>query len=82
VLYEHEAVVEAAVVGRPDERWGEVPVAYVVPSQSGTTTPDDLIDHCRRQLARFKVPKAVVFIDALPRNPSGKVLKRELRDRR
>ena len=82
VLYEHEAVVEVAVVGRPDERWGEVPVAYVVPSPSGTTTPDDLIDHCRRQLARFKVPKAVVFIDALPRNPSGKVLKRELRDRR
>jgi acyl-CoA synthetase (AMP-forming)/AMP-acid ligase II len=79
VLYEHGSVVEAAVVGRPDDRWGEVPVAYVVVSSAGTT-PDDLVEHCRGQLARFKVPKDVVLIDALPRNPSGKVLKRELRD--
>jgi acyl-CoA synthetase (AMP-forming)/AMP-acid ligase II len=79
VLYEHESVVEAAVVGRPDDRWGEVPVAYVVLSSAATTAPEDLIEHCRRQLARFKVPKDVVLIDALPRNPSGKVLKRELR---
>jgi fatty-acyl-CoA synthase len=79
VLYEHESVVEAAVVGRPDERWGEVPVAYVVVSPTATTTPDELVEHCRGQLARFKVPKGVVLIDALPRNPSGKVLKRELR---
>ena len=77
VLYEHEDVLEAAVVGRPDDRWGEVPVAYVVVGPSTTIRPEDLLDHCRRQLARFKVPKAVVFIDALPRNPSGKVLKRE-----
>jgi fatty-acyl-CoA synthase len=79
VLYEHESVVEAAVVGRPDDRWGEVPVAYVVSSSAATTTPEELIEHCRRQLARFKVPKQVVLVDALPRNPSGKVLKRELR---
>ena len=79
VLYEHESVVEAAVVGRPDDRWGEVPVAYVV-LRSAATTPEELIDHCRQQLARFKVPRDVVFIDALPRNPSGKVLKRELRN--
>ena len=82
VLYEHDAVVEAAVVGRPDERWGEVPVAFVV--RRPTARPsrrDELIEHCRGQLAKFKVPKDVVFIDALPRNPSGKVLKRELRDR-
>ena len=77
VLYEHEAVVEAAVVGRPDERWGEVPVAYVVTSTA--TPPEELLALCRSQLAKFKVPKDVVFIDALPRNPSGKVLKRELR---
>jgi acyl-CoA synthetase (AMP-forming)/AMP-acid ligase II len=80
VLYEHEAVVEAAVVGRPDERWGEVPVAFVVVGEAATTTPDDLVEHCRGQLAKYKVPKAVTFVDALPRNPSGKVLKRELRD--
>jgi acyl-CoA synthetase (AMP-forming)/AMP-acid ligase II len=81
VLYEHEAVVEAAVVGCRDERWGEVPVAYVVVRSPATTTPEELIAHCREQLARFKVPKQVVLVDSLPRNPSGKVLKRELRDR-
>jgi acyl-CoA synthetase (AMP-forming)/AMP-acid ligase II len=80
VLYEHESVVEAAVVGRADDRWGEVPVAYVVVSPEATTTPDALVEHCRAQLAKFKVPKVVVLIDELPRNPSGKVLKRELRD--
>jgi acyl-CoA synthetase (AMP-forming)/AMP-acid ligase II len=80
VLYEHPAVLEVAVVGRPDARWGEVPVAHVVRREDATVTEDELIEHCRTQLARFKVPKAVVFLDALPRNPSGKVLKRELRD--
>ena len=80
VLYEHDAVVEAAVVGRPDDRWGEVPVGYVVLTESATTTAEELIELCRSQLAKYKVPRDVFFIDALPRNPSGKVLKRELRD--
>jgi fatty-acyl-CoA synthase len=79
VLYEHHAVLEAAVVGRPDDRWGEVPVAFVVLRPDASATADVLLDHCRDQLARFKVPKAVTFLEALPRNPSGKVLKRELR---
>ena len=79
VLYEHESVVEAAVVGRPDERWGEVPVAFVVVRAGSTTTPDELVEHCRGQLAKYKVPKDVMLVDELPRNPSGKVLKRELR---
>ena len=79
VLYEHDAVLEAAVVGRPDERWGEVPVAYVVLRPSASVAADELIDHCRANLAKFKVPKDVTFLEALPRNPSGKVLKRELR---
>jgi acyl-CoA synthetase (AMP-forming)/AMP-acid ligase II len=79
VLYEHDAVLEAAVVGRPDEKWGEVPVAYVVVREGATVTKDELVEHCRGQLAKFKVPKDVTFLDALPRNPSGKVLKRELR---
>jgi acyl-CoA synthetase (AMP-forming)/AMP-acid ligase II len=80
VLYEHEEVLEAAVVARPDDRWGEVPVAFVVLRANPTATSGELIEHCRRQLAGFKVPKEVVFLDGLPRNPSGKVLKRELRD--
>jgi acyl-CoA synthetase (AMP-forming)/AMP-acid ligase II len=80
VLYEHETVLEAAVVGRPDPRWGEVPVAFVVLRPEADATADELVAHCRRELARFKVPKDVRFLDALPRNPSGKVLKRELRD--
>jgi fatty-acyl-CoA synthase len=79
VLYEHDAVLEVAVVGRPDERWGEVPVGFVVLRQEAMATADELIDHCSSQLARFKVPKAITFVDALPRNPSGKILKRELR---
>ena len=73
-------MLEVAVVGRPDERWGEVPVAFVVLRSGSSATADELTEHCRTQLARFKVPKDVLFLDALPRNPSGKVLKRELRD--
>ena len=79
VLYEHDAVVEVAVVGHPDERWGEVPVAFAVLQPGATATADELIEHCRARLAKFKVPQQVIFIDELPRNPSGKVLKRELR---
>ena len=79
VLYEHPDVVEAAVVGRPHERWGEVPVAHVVLRPDATVDPAGLIEHCRPHLAKFKVPTDVFLIDALPRNPSGKVLKRELR---
>jgi fatty-acyl-CoA synthase len=81
VLYEHDAVLEVAVVGRPDQRWGEVPVAFVSLRPNTTASAEALIQHCRGQLARFKVPKEIRFVDALPRNPSGKVLKRELRDR-
>ena len=81
VLYEHDAVLEAAVVGRPDDRWGEVPVAFVVLRHGASVPPEALLEHCRGQLARYKVPKEVFLLDALPRNPSGKVLKRELRSR-
>jgi acyl-CoA synthetase (AMP-forming)/AMP-acid ligase II len=81
VLYEHEAVSEAAVVGRPDDRWGEVPVGFVALRPGATATADELVAHCRERLAKYKVPKAVTFVDALPRNPSGKVLKRDLRAR-
>ncbi len=79
VLYEHESVLEAAVVGRPHARWGEVPIAFVVLRPTATATADVLLEHCGAHLARFKTPKEIRFLDALPRNPSGKVLKRELR---
>ena len=82
VLYQHPAVLEAAVVATPDERWGEVPKAYVVLKQGQAATAQQLIEFCSAHLAKFKVPRAVEFIAELPRNPSGKVLKRELRQRR
>src|SRR5215472_874233 len=80
VLYECDAVLEAAVVAMADERWGEVPRAFVVLKPGQEITEQALIAHCRSRLAGFKTPKQVVFIDTLPRNPSGKVLKRELRE--
>jgi fatty-acyl-CoA synthase len=79
VLYECDAVLEAAVVAMPDERWGEVPRAFIVLRPGQDITAVALIAHCRARLAGFKTPKEIVFLDALPRNPSGKVLKRELR---
>lgn len=80
VLYEHPAVLEAAVLGQPDPRWGEVPRAFVVLRPGAeATTPQEIIDFCRTRLAKFKVPVRVDVIAALPRTPSGKVLKRNLR---
>lgn len=78
-LYTHEAVAEVAVIGLPDERWIEAVTAVVVPR--GEVTEAELIDHAREKLAHFKAPKRVLFVDELPRNASGKILKRELRDR-
>jgi len=79
-LYECDAVLETAVVAMPDARWGEVPRAFVVLKPGRQLTEQALIAHCRSRLAGFKTPKQVVFLDTLPRNPSGKVLKRELRE--
>lgn len=78
-LYTHEAVAEAAVIGLPDDRWIEAVTAVVV--ARGEVTPDQLTEHVRQKLAPFKAPKRVLFVDELPRNASGKILKRELRDR-
>jgi acyl-CoA synthetase (AMP-forming)/AMP-acid ligase II len=80
VLYEHPAVVEAAVVGAPDPKWGEKVVAVVCLRAAGSADEAELIDFCRERIASYKKPKHVVFIEALPKNASGKVLKRELRD--
>jgi len=78
-LYTHPAVAEAAVIGTPDERWIEAITAFVVVKSE--VTAQELTDHVRTRLAGFKVPKRVVFVDDLPRNASGKLLKRVLRDR-
>ncbi|MGW9023416.1 acyl-CoA synthetase [Streptomyces sp. NPDC055722] len=78
-LYTHPQVAEAAVVGLPDERWIEAVTAVVVPR--GRVTEEELIAHARETLAPFKAPKRVVFVDELPRNTSGKILKRDLRTR-
>lgn len=78
-LYTHERVAETAVIGLPDERWIEAVTAVVV--RNGDVTEAELIEHAREKLAHFKAPKRVLFVDELPRNASGKILKRELRDR-
>lgn len=82
VLAAHPAIVEVAVIGRPHEKWGEVPVAVVALSRGDDPlTLEDLDAFLTDRLARYKHPKAVEIVDALPRNPSGKVLKTELRER-
>jgi fatty-acyl-CoA synthase len=79
VLYTHPAVAEVAVIGTPHDRWIEAITAVVVTRQAATE--DELLAHARERLAPFKLPKAVHFVDELPKNPSGKLLKRELRER-
>jgi fatty-acyl-CoA synthase len=79
VIYELPQVREVAVIGLSDERWGERPVAIVVLGDGATLELPDLASHCRERLAGFKVPKQLIIRDSLPRNPSGKVLKRVLR---
>lgn len=79
VLYQLPQVAEAAVIGLPDATWGECGLAILALKPGMSIDPDAVIAHCRANLAKFKVPKRVAFIDALPRNAAGKVLKRELK---
>jgi long-chain acyl-CoA synthetase len=81
VLGDFPGVADCAVVGHPDEQWGERVAAYVVVQPGASVTADDLVAHCRERLSGPKVPRSVDFLPALPRNGAGKVLKRELRDR-
>jgi acyl-CoA synthetase (AMP-forming)/AMP-acid ligase II len=78
-LADHPAIAEAAVIGVPDEKWGEAVKAVVVLRPGATLAQEALIEWSRTRIAGFKAPKSVDFVDALPRNASGKLLKRELR---
>jgi acyl-CoA synthetase (AMP-forming)/AMP-acid ligase II len=79
ILLGHEKVADAAVIGIPSARWGESPLAVVVASEADLGA-DEILEYCKGKLAPFKVVKAVEFVEAIPRNPSGKILKRELRE--
>ena len=79
VLMSHPAVVDAAVIGVPEERRGEVPFAFVVLAEGATATEAELLDHCRTNLARFKVPSGIEFRKELPKTMIGKVLRKDLR---
>jgi fatty-acyl-CoA synthase len=80
-IYQLPGIAEAAVFGVADERWVEVGRAVVVRREGATLTESDIVRHCVERLAKFKVPKSVVFVDELPHNATGKILKRELRER-
>jgi O-succinylbenzoate-CoA ligase len=79
VILGHPAVAEVAVIGLPDDKWGEIACAIVV-GNTEEAGEEGIIAHCEERLSRFKLPKRVVFVDEIPRNPAGKVLKRVLRD--
>ena len=78
-FYQLPAILEAAVIGVADEKWGEVGRAIVVLKEGQSLGQEEIVSHCAANLARFKVPMSVVFSDTLPRNATGKVLKQDLR---
>ena len=82
VLSQHPDVDEVAVIGMPDERWGELVTALIVPREGSRPSRDELVEFARSRLAGYKLPRSVELVGELPRTPTGKVLKRELRDRR
>ena len=74
-------IEEVAVIGVPDPDWGQEPMAIIVLKQGEEATQEEILDFCKSRLAGFKRPKSVIFIDALPRNPMGKILKKDLREK-
>ena len=81
VLYRHPAVAEASVIGVPDPKWVERVHAVVILKEGATATEEEVIAYCKAQMASFKTPKSVEFVKSLPKNPQGKILKRELREK-
>jgi fatty-acyl-CoA synthase len=79
-LFEHEAVADAAVIGVPSERWGEELLAFLQLKPGASVTADEIVDFCRDRLAGYKIPRRIEVIDEIPRNASGKVLKKDLRE--
>ncbi|HOT44128.1 MAG TPA: fatty acyl-CoA synthetase [Spirochaetota bacterium] len=80
VIYQHPDVAETAVIGLPDPKWIELVAAVVVLKAGSAATEKDIIDYCKKNLAGFKCPKKIILTDKLPKNPSGKILKRELKE--
>jgi fatty-acyl-CoA synthase len=80
-VYSHPSVMECAVIPVPDEKWGEVPKALVVLKANESASEQEIIDHCRSKLPGFKVPKSVEFFDSLPKGGTGKILKKDLREK-
>jgi acyl-CoA synthetase (AMP-forming)/AMP-acid ligase II len=80
VLMSHPAIQDAAVIGVSDEQWGEVPLAVLVSTGQQELTAEDLVAFCRDKLAGYKIPRQLAYVEALPRNPTGKILKKDLRE--
>jgi acyl-CoA synthetase (AMP-forming)/AMP-acid ligase II len=79
-VFSHPAVAEVAVIGIPDEKWGELVTALVVPAPGQQVTAEEIVAHCRGRIAGFKLPRRVEFRDAIPRTATGKIQKLKLRE--